>query len=82
MGILKKDFKFKIVRNLLSKEQIDLITRYVLLKHKWNYDETMFDTKQNNNGDTYFYADPMTESLMMELLPKMEKETGLKLFPT
>ena len=28
------------------------------------------------------YGDPVMETLMMKVLPRMEKETGLKLLPT
>lgn len=80
MGILKKDFKYKIVKNFLTPEEVKLGAYYLLLFHKKNLNS--FDFDQNNNGDTMTYADTFSESVMMMKLDKMEKETGLKLFPT
>jgi hypothetical protein len=80
MGTLKKDFKYKKVENFLSQDEIDLIRKYCISKHIRNFDS--FDCRQNNNGDTYFYKDPLMQSLLAKKLPLMEKETGLKLFPT
>ena len=80
MDILKKDFKYKIVKNFLSPEERKIGLRYLLLKHKKN--TTNFDYKQNNNLDTYLVRDDFTDALLMEKLNRMEKETGLKLIPT
>ena len=79
MGTIK-EFKYKLIKNFLTKEEIKLLTGYCQIKHKIN--NNSFDFIQNNNGDTYFYADPLMESLMMHKLPLMEKETGLELLPT
>jgi hypothetical protein len=80
MGTLKKDFKYKKVKNFLSQDELDLIKNYCISKHKANFSE--FDTIQNNNGDTCFYRDPLMQSLLVKKIPLMEKEIGLKLFPT
>lgn len=80
MGILKKDFKFKLVKNLLTPEETELGKRYLLLKHTENIKD--FDEIQNNNGDSFFLYDAFGEALMINLLPRMQRETGLKLFPT
>ena len=74
------DLKYKIVKNFLSPEQINLFQNYCIIRHRFNM--TNFDSLQNNNNDTYFYADPLIESLLITKLNLMEKETGLKLFPT
>jgi len=79
MGSIREN-KFKIVRNFLSSDELELAKTYSLIKHKNNYDS--FDLVQNNNGDTFFYQDALSESLLLNKLPLMEKETGLKLFPT
>ena len=79
MGTIK-ELKYKLIKNFLTKEEIKLLNGYCKIKHRLN--KNSFDFKQNNNGDTYFYADPLMESLMMDKLPLMEKETGLELLPT
>jgi hypothetical protein len=79
MGTLK-DFKYKLIKNFLTKEEIKLLKDYCRIKHRINYDS--FDFNQNDNGDTYFYGDPLMESLMVNKLDIMEKETGLKLMCT
>jgi hypothetical protein len=80
MGTLKKDFKYKIIDNFLTNEEQKLLKDYCELKHRLNVDS--FDTKQNNNCDTYFYGDPLMESLMINKKHILEKESNLKLIPT
>jgi len=78
--MLKKDFKFKIIKNFLSQEEILLLKDYCRIKHRLNDDH--FDFGVNNNMDTSYYADPLTESLMLNKLKILEKETKLELLPT
>lgn len=75
-----KNFKYKIIKNFLTIEEIKLLTDYCRIKHRLN--NNSFDFVQNNNGDTYFYGDPLMESLMVNKLNLMQKETGLELIPT
>jgi hypothetical protein len=75
-----KDFKYKLIKKFLTKEEIKLLTDYCRIKHRINFDS--FDFFQNNNGDTFFYGDPLMESLMVNKLDIIQKETGLKLLPT
>jgi len=75
-----KNFKYKLIKNFLTKEEIKLLTDYCRIKHRLNFDS--FDFRQNDNGDTYFYADPLMESLMINKLDIMQKETGLELLCT
>jgi hypothetical protein len=75
-----KNFKYKIVKNFLQKNEIDLLNNYCFIQHKNN--RTNFDFIQNNNGDTCFYKDPLMESLMINKLDIMQKETSLELLPT
>jgi hypothetical protein len=79
MGSIK-ELKYKIIKNFLTKDELSLIKEYCLLRHKCNTDS--FDTLYNPNGDTGIFSDALVESLMKLKLPLMEKETGLKLFPT
>ena len=80
MGIIGKDFKYKIIKNFLSKDEIDLFSLYCEIRHRTNFTE--FDFEQNNIGDTYFYGDPIMDSLMLKKQSLMEKETGKKLLAT
>jgi hypothetical protein len=79
MGTIK-DFKYKLIKNFLTREEIVLLKDYCRIKHRLNIDS--FDYKQNDNGDTSFYADPLMESLMVNKIELIQKETGLELLPT
>lgn len=79
MGNIKK-FKYKIIKNFLNVEEINLLVQYCRIKHRIN--KTSFDDFQSDNEDTYFYGDPIMESLLINKLPLMEKESGLNLLPT
>ena len=80
MGTIGKDFKYKIIKNFLSKDEIDLLAIFCEIKHRTNL--THFDTVQSNNGDTMYYGDSIFDSLMLKKQQLMEKETGKKLLPT
>ena len=58
-----KNFKYKLVKNFLTKEETELAKKYILIKHKNNRID--FDFAQNNNSDTIFYRDPFGESLLL-----------------
>ena len=75
-----RNFKYKLIKNFLTKEEVKLLKDYCRIRHRINYDN--FDNIQNKNEDTYFYADPLMESLLVNKLNVMEKETGLELLPT
>lgn len=75
-----RDIKYKLIKNFLSEDEVNLARNYMLHRHKENYED--FDFTQNNNCDTYLYNDPLSESLLFLKLKKMEEETGLELFPT
>jgi len=79
MGTIR-DFKYKLIKNFLTLEEIKLLMDYCRIKHRIN--NNSFDFHQNNNGDTYFYGDPLMESLMINKLKIMEKESGLQLLCT
>jgi len=83
MGSIK-EFKYKIVKNFLDEKEIEIATTYSLLRHKNNF--TNFDEHHSsivtNNCDSFFYIDPFTETLLIQKTKLMEKESGLKLYPT
>ena len=86
-------FKYQVIKNAVSFELANFIFNYFLLKRdavKFLYDNNvvydtgMFGTWSDQQvPNTYsHYADMVMETLMMKVLPRMEKETGLKLLPT
>ena len=80
MGNIRKDFKYKIVKNFLTKDEILLLKEYCYLKHISNIEN--FDYGIGPNCDTYFEYDVLMESLLKIKTELVEKETNLKLFPT
>jgi hypothetical protein len=91
---MKEDFKknnFLILKQAISKELSDFCYQYFLLKRQ--VAKTLFESKQISPFTEYFgswgdgqvpetyshYSDIVMETLLVKLLPVMEKETGLKL---
>jgi hypothetical protein len=79
-GIIKKDFKYKIINNFLSKDEIILLNQYCVYRHRNNINS--FDIRMSPNGDTFFINDPLMESILKIKTSLVENESGLKLFPT
>ena len=86
-------FKYHVIKKALSFELANFIFNYFLLKrdavdfmykHNIIYDNGMFGTWSDQQvPNTYsHYADMVMETLLMKVLPKMQKETGLQLVPT
>ncbi len=80
MGTIRKDFKYKLVKNFLTKEEIQLLSIYCEIRHRSNFKD--FDEVENNVGDSVFYGDPITDSLMLKYKNKLEKIVNKKLLPT
>lgn len=74
------NFTFKIIPNFLTNEEVKLIKDYCIFGHKNN--KQSFDTVQNDNGDTYFYKDPLMQSLLINKKHIMEKTVGIDLNET
>ena len=85
--------KYQVIKNALSYELANFIFNYFMLKRdsaKFMYDNNiihdngMFGTWTDAQiPNTYsHYADPVMETLLMKVLPKMQQETGLQLIPT
>jgi hypothetical protein len=85
--------KYQVIKNAVSYELANFIYNYFLLKK----DAVDFMYQNNIHAqssilgkwtdqqipNTYScYADFVMETLMMKVLPKMQKETGLELLPT
>ena len=85
--------RYQVIKKAVSFELANFLFNYFLLKRdavKWMYDKnivydngmlgTWYDKQVPN---TYsIYADPAMETLMMKVLPVMQKETNLNLIPT
>ena len=74
---MKKDFRYKKIKNFLVKEEIDLLKNYTIQKHRVN--QNNFDFLKSKRGESCFYKDPIINSLVICKHKKMEQETGLKL---
>ena len=85
--------KYQIIKKALSYELANFVFNYFMLKRdavKWMYennithDNDMLGTWTDQQiPNTYsHYADPVMETLLVKVLPVMQKETGLDLCPT
>ena len=79
MGIIRKDFKYIIIKSFLNENEIELFKNYTIFKHRKN--NTNFDF-EIGNGDTFFKRDSLTQSLLLNKKNTIEKVTGLELWPT
>lgn len=68
---------YKRINNLLTKEEIALLSDYCKSKHMDN--NSKFDFEQNNNGDTFFYKDFVMQALLKSKKEIFEKATDIKL---
>ena len=80
MGIIRKDFKYKVVKNFISSDEQKLIENYLKIKHRTN--SKSFANSICQTRDSSWYGDPITESLMLKKTKEMQEITGLKLDPT
>ena len=85
--------KYQVIEQALSYELANFIFNYFLLKREavaWmyknniTYDTGMLGTWRDEQiPNTYsHYSDPVMETLLMKVLPRMQDETELKLLPT
>jgi hypothetical protein len=81
MGTLKKDFKFKIIKNFLSEGERILLKNYTNMFHLNNIKDFDF-SEASESSDTAVYSDYLMESLMLSKKTRVEKESGLNLIPT
>jgi len=88
-----KKNKYLILKNVLSDDFADFLYKYLLLKRQ--VAQTMFEQRAIPMGSTEWgywddsqvpntfssYGDMVMETLLVKLLPLMQKETNLKLYP-
>ena len=68
--------KYKLIKNFLTQEEINLCTDYCRIQHRLN--KFNFDN-QNSNFDSSFYGDPLMESMMLNKRKLVEKHSKLEL---
>ena len=80
MGIIRKDFRYKLIKNFFTKEELKIGTHYFNLMHKRN--DTNFDPMlhQSNNGDSVWSCaiDPFSDVILLAKKKLMEKELTSK----
>ena len=81
MGSLKNK-KYCVVNKFLTSEETKLLTDYCRLKHRFNFTTFASLNQQSKTMDSHFYSDYLMESLMLNKINLMQKETGLELLPT
>ena len=86
--------KYKVVKEAISFELANFLYNYFLLKREavdymyknnWTHDggEMLGTWKDEQIPNTYsIYGDPVFDTLLMKVLPIMNKETGLEVIPT
>jgi len=79
MGTLGQDFKYKIIKNFLSKDELELLQKYVKILHRIEDSNKDF---ARDTCDTAIYADTIMEALLLTKTKKCEAESGLSLLPT
>ena len=77
VGEFKKN-GYTLIRSLVSPELRDVITQYALFDEMQDFSA---DGHQVPNAHAK-YADPAMEAMLLHLHPKIEKYTGIKLYPT
>jgi hypothetical protein len=82
MGIIGKDFKYKKINNLLDKNLINFFKYYFKFRHQIDNQINLFNADKITAGDSQHYSDMATESLLINLKSKIEKNVGKKLLPT
>ncbi|HEX7965823.1 MAG TPA: SEC-C domain-containing protein [Gammaproteobacteria bacterium] len=73
-----KQSKYTVLRGVVSPQSAQLMTTYALLQQQWPGYYQPEDVFRAAHGH---YADAMSETLLLELKPAMERATGLSLLP-
>jgi hypothetical protein len=69
------------VKNAINTDILNLVTNYSLFDEQQNYSLEQGPNPQIHNSHSS-YGNPLMESLLLFMLPFMEKNTGLTLYPT
>lgn len=77
---LFKKNKYCIVENILSEDTLNICKQYTIFEEKRNFSPES-DTEQVP-GTHRKYADTLMESILINILPIIEDNTGLNVWPT
>ena len=78
-----KEDKYIAVKEMLSQEVVDLASQYALIDEMTRFSKEGIVGDGTQVPDAHSkYADPLMESILLSLVPKMEYVTGLTLLPT
>jgi hypothetical protein len=69
---------YKLIKNLFSKKELEVVQKYCYNKLDLNKDYRL----DRQSFSPAWYSDPLMTSFLETKLPIVEKESGLKLFPT
>lgn len=69
---------YKLIKNLFSKEELEILQKYCYNKLDFNKDYQL----DSQSFSPAWYSDLLMTSFLETKLPIVEKESGLKLFPT
>jgi|TARA_E500000318_G_scaffold27524_1_gene27729 hypothetical protein len=69
--------KYKVIKNFFTKEELSILSKYCYNKLNQNNDYILDSTSSPS-----WYKDALMTAILEDKLPVVEKESGLKLFPT
>ena len=74
-----ENFNYKVVKNFITEEEVKLFNYWCEIKHRTNM--KYFDIDQSDNADSYFYGDPIMDSLLLKTTSKVSEIVNHKLLP-
>ena len=72
----------KLIKNFLSKEEINLIKYYTIFYHRNNDEHNSWDMFQVKQGETSTYGDTLADSILKSKVNAVSKLTGVRCLPT
>jgi hypothetical protein len=76
-----KDKGYVYIKNAIDSDLVNLVSNYSLFDEQQNYSLEEGSHCQIHNSHSS-YGDPLMESMLLRMLPLMEENTGLTLYPT
>lgn len=78
MGKIKKNFKYKKIKNFFNKEELDILKIYCEIKSRTSTENFNLE----KNWGQGFYGDYLMESFLLKKKKFMQKQCGIDLLPT
>lgn len=76
-----RDFKYKKIKNFFNKNELNILSKYCKNVVR-NFLPDLNNLDNQSKAEPGFYSDPLMESMLINKLTLVEKESGLELFPT